>query len=215
MLRLKSFCFNPFQENTHLLYDDSGTAWIIDPGNSNRDENRELSDFISDRKLRPERLLLTHGHIDHILGNRFLFDAYGLKPEVHRDDLFFVERMKETAAMYGVTCEPSPVPEVFIEEGQELKLGEYDFQCIHTPGHSAGSVSFYNEANKLLICGDVLFAGSIGRTDLPGGDYETLMDSIVKKLIVLGDDVNVYCGHGPSTTIGAERLHNPFLTERV
>ncbi len=215
MLRLKSFCFNPFQENTYVLYDDNGAAWIIDPGNSNAAEHRELSEFIDGKKLTPERLLLTHGHIDHNLGNRYILETYSLKPEVHREDLFFIERMKETAAMYGVSCELSPVPEQFLDEGQVIKLGEHAFTCIHTPGHSPGSISFYNEANKLLIGGDVLFSGSIGRADLPGGDYDTLINSIMKKLIVLGDDVKVYCGHGPSTTIGAERRHNPFLAERV
>jgi hydroxyacylglutathione hydrolase len=215
MLRLKSFCFNPFQENTYVVYDDSGSALIIDPGNSNASEDNELKSFIDEHGLKPERLLLTHGHIDHVMGNRFIFDTYGLLPEVHRNDLFFLQRMKESAAMYGVSCEPSPLPEKFLEEDEEISLGEYTFRCIYTPGHSPGSLSFYCSRSRLLISGDVLFNGSIGRSDLPMGDHATLIASITDKLLVLGDDVRVYCGHGPSTTTGAERKSNPFLVSEV
>src|SRR5688572_11020244 len=116
MLRLKTFTFNPFQENTYLLYDDEGRAIVIDPGNSDASENRQLKQFIGDKKLKPERLLLSHAHIDHIMGNRFIYDTYGLLPEVHRSDLFFLEKMKESAAMYGISCEPSPMPKNYLEE---------------------------------------------------------------------------------------------------
>ena len=211
MLRLKSFCFNPFSENTYVLYNDDSEAWIIDPGNSTASENRELADFIEGQGLRPVRLLLTHGHIDHVMGNRFVFDRYGLKPVMHRDDLVFIDSIKQSAAMYGVSAEASPRPDEFIEADTILSLGNYTFQCILAPGHSPGSVCYYNSQNKLLIAGDVLFQGSIGRADLPMGDYDTLIASITGKLLPLGDDVKVYPGHGPSTTIGAERKSNPFL----
>lgn len=211
MLHLKSFTFNPFQENTYVLYDDQGNAFVIDPGNSNAEENKALSDFIDQKKLKLKRLLLTHAHIDHILGARYVFDVYGLLPEVHQNDLLFVDRMSQSAAMYGLNCEQSPAPGRFLNEGEKVVLGKYEFDCIFTPGHSPGSISFYNEENKLLISGDVLFRGSIGRSDLPMGDHETLIGSIKEKLLPLGDEVKVYSGHGPSTTIGHEKLNNPFL----
>jgi hydroxyacylglutathione hydrolase len=212
MIQIKSFTFNPFQENTYVVYDENKNAFIIDPGNSNNHEDTVLSSFISENGLRPLRLLLTHGHIDHIMGNRFVFETYGLLPEVHHDDLFFLERMMETAKMYGVNVEPSPLPAKFLLEDDEIKLGTEIFQCIYTPGHSPGSISFYNKSAGLLIGGDVLFNGSIGRSDLPMGDHQTLISSITGKLLVLGDEVKVYSGHGPETTIGRERKTNPFLT---
>lgn len=211
MLYLKSFTFNPFQENTYVVYNDEQEAWIIDPGNSNATENKLLVDFLAEKKLQPSRLLLTHAHIDHILGNAFVHEQWGLLPEVHEADVFFIDRLPETANMYGVPFEASPMAKHFLKEGDELMLGDYVFNCLHTPGHSPGSISFYNAENKLLISGDVLFQGSIGRSDLPMGDHETLIKSIKEKLLILTDDVKVYSGHGPSTTIGRERTHNPFL----
>lgn len=211
MLYLKSFPFNPFQENTYIIYDDEGTAYIIDPGNSNTTENEAVKDFIKEKNLTLKRLLLTHAHIDHVLGNKFIFDTYGLLPEMHKEEIYFIEKMQQTAAMYGVPSEQSPYAEKFIAEGDTVTLGKYEFECFHTPGHSPGSISFYNKENKLLIAGDVLFHGSIGRSDLPKGDHETLIHSIKSKLMVLDDDVKVYPGHGPATTIGYERKNNPFL----
>jgi hydroxyacylglutathione hydrolase len=212
MLYLKSFTFNPFQENTYVIYNDTLQAWIIDPGNSDSGENQQLKNFISDKGLTLQRLLLTHGHIDHVMGNRFIFDTYGLLPEVHEADLFFIKRMVESGAMYGVNCEASPMPEKYLKDGDVLKLGQYDFSCLFTPGHSPGSICFYNQENRLLIGGDVLFRESIGRSDLPMGDHETLINSIRNRLFALPDDVKVYNGHGVPTTIGHERLNNPFLT---
>ncbi|MBX3163092.1 MAG: MBL fold metallo-hydrolase [Bacteroidetes bacterium] len=211
MLYLKSFTFNPFQENTYVLYNNEKECFIIDPGNSTTSENDTLKNFISEKGLKPSRLLLTHAHIDHILGNKFVFDAYGLLPEVHKDDVYFIEKMPQSAALYGVPAEPSPFPKNYLNEGDKILLGNYEFLCIHTPGHSPGSISFFCKEQKLLIGGDVLFYGSIGRTDLPMGNHETLIKSIKEKLLPLGDDVSVYCGHGQSTTIGFEKMHNPFL----
>jgi hydroxyacylglutathione hydrolase len=211
MLYLKSFCFNPFQQNTYLLYNDRGKAFIIDPGNSTHTENEALKGFIEEKKLQPERLLLTHAHLDHVLGNRFVFDTYGLLPEVHPEDEFFIQRMAETAAMYALPCEPSPMPEKYLKHGQLISLGEYDFQCIHCPGHSPGSIAFFIPRQNLLISGDVLFRESIGRSDLPKGNHETLLRSIQTALFTLGDGVRVYSGHGPSTSIAHEKLHNPYL----
>lgn len=213
MLYLKSFTFNPFQQNTYVVYDETGTAFFIDAGNSNAAENEELAGFIASKNLKPQKLLLTHAHIDHVMGNSFIRDSYGLLPEVHRSELYFLENLEATARMYGVNCEPSPQPASFLEDKQQISLGEYIFECILAPGHSPGSICFYNEKNKLLLGGDVLFNGSIGRTDLPMGDHQQLLDSIRERLFVLPDETKVYCGHGPSTTIGHERKTNPFLND--
>jgi hydroxyacylglutathione hydrolase len=211
MLYLKCFCFNPFQQNTYLVYDDKGEAFIIDPGNFTSSENEELKKFISDKKLKLTRLLLTHAHIDHILGNKFIYDTYGLLPEVHKAELFFIEKMEHSSEMYGLKTDLSPMPEKYINEGDKIKLGEYTFDCLFTPGHSPGSISFYNAQNKILISGDVLFSGSIGRTDLPLSEPDKILESIKEKLFVLPDDVKVYSGHGASTTIGTEKEYNPFF----
>jgi hydroxyacylglutathione hydrolase len=212
MLYLKSFCFNPFQENTYVLFNEHRNAFIIDPGNSTAAENRQLKDFILQESLSVRRLLLTHAHIDHILGNRFVSEEFGLLPEVHMADQYFIEKMKESAALYGLTCDPSPLPTRFLKDGDLVDLDGEEFLCMHTPGHSPGSITFYNRKQKLLISGDVLFNGSIGRSDLPMGDHETLIRSINEKLMVLDEDTKVYPGHGPFTTIGREKTTNPFLT---
>lgn len=211
MLHLRSFTFNPFQQNTYVVYDDEGEAFFFDAGNSTSSENAELLGFIEEKKLAPRRLLLTHAHIDHVMGNKFIHEQFGLLPEVHKDELFFLENLGATAAMYGVSCEASPDPAAYLEDGQVLMLGKYKFECILAPGHSPGSICFYNEHNNVLIGGDVLFDGSIGRTDLPGGNHEQLLKSIRERLFVLPDNVKVYCGHGPATTIGKEKRYNPFL----
>lgn len=211
MLKLKSFTVNPFQQNTYLIWDSNNIAAIIDPGNSSNLENLMIKKFITENELKLNRLLLTHAHIDHIMGNKFIFDEYGLLPEVHEEDLFFIDAMKQTASMYGVNCEESPKPEKYLEANQIIELGELSINCIHTPGHSPGSITFYFDKEKVMISGDVLFNGSIGRTDLPKGDFDTLIDSIKNKLFPLGDDTKVYSGHGPVTTIGKEKISNPFL----
>lgn len=211
MLYLKTFTFNSFQENTYLVYDDKGEAIIFDPGNSNNTENSLVKNFIEEKKLCLSRLILTHAHLDHVLGNRFISDNYGLLPEVNENDLFLIEGMMQTANMYGVPAEESPMPEKFLHEGDKIKLGDYTFECLHTPGHSPGSICFYNAQNKFAIVGDVLFYGSIGRTDLPRGNHEDLLNSIREKLFILPDDVKIYSGHGPSTTIGFEKNNNPFF----
>jgi glyoxylase-like metal-dependent hydrolase (beta-lactamase superfamily II) len=211
MLKLKSFTVNPFQQNTYLIWDKNNIAAIIDPGNSSNLENQMIKKFISENNLKLERLLLTHAHIDHIMGNRFIFDEYGLLPEVHKEDVYFIDVMGKTAEMYGVPYDQSPQPEKFLEDKQVIELGELRFNCIFTPGHSPGSITFHFEKEKVMIAGDVLFHGSIGRTDLPRGDHGTLINSIKNKLLPLGDDIKVYSGHGPSTITGFEKLNNPFL----
>lgn len=211
MINVHYFAFGPFQENTYVLWDETKDCIILDPGNNNATENKKLSDFISQNNLNVKRLILTHAHIDHINGNKYVFDTYGLLPEVHKDDVYFIEKHTASANMYGLTVVQSPMPKEFIKEGDIINFGNSTLQTLHTPGHSPGSISYYNLEDKFIIGGDVLFYGSIGRSDLPMGDHDTLIKSIKEKLMPLGDDMKVYSGHGMPTTIGFERLNNPFL----
>jgi len=211
MITIHYFTFGPFQENTYVLWDETKECVIIDPGNNSETENKQLSDFISQNKLKPLRLILTHAHIDHINGNKYVFDTYGLLPEVHQDDVFFLERHLATANMYGFMIDPSPMAKAYIKEGDTIQFGNSTLNTVHTPGHSPGSITFYNQAEGFMISGDVLFYGSIGRTDLPLGNYDDLISSIKTKLIPLGDTMKVYSGHGQPTNIGFEKMNNPFL----
>ncbi len=214
MTTLKTFIFNPFQENTFVLYDDSKDCLIIDPGCHSSNEQSTLISFIRDENLNPVMLLNTHCHVDHIIGNRFIYETYGLKPILHRDDLQLLENGPQIATLFGFDMEPSPEPESFITEEDTIKFGNsQELQIIHTPGHSQGSVTFHHVAEKWMIAGDVLFLNSIGRTDFPESNHDDLMHSIIHKLFPLGDDITVHPGHGPSTTIGHEKRTNPFVLE--
>lgn len=211
MISVHYFAFGPFQENTYILWDETKECIVLDPGNSNASENKKLTDFITQNNLTLKRLILTHAHLDHISGNKYIFDTYGLLPEVHKDDLYFIEKQLATANMYGIPAEQSPMPNKYINEGDIVSFGNSSLKTLHTPGHSPGSISYYNLEDKFIIGGDVLFYGSIGRTDLPLGHHDTLIKSIKEKLFPLGDDMKVYSGHGMPTSIGFERTHNPFL----
>ena len=211
MINVHYFAFGPFQENTYVLWDETNESIILDPGNSTTTENKKLSDFISQKNLKVKRLILTHAHIDHINGNKYIFDTYGLLPEVHQNDVYFIENHLVSATMYGLQAEQSPMPKAFIKEGDVISFGNSTLQTLHTPGHSPGSISYYNLENKFIIGGDVLFYGSIGRSDLPMGNHDTLIKSIKEKLMPLGDEMKVYSGHGIPTSIGFERMNNPFL----
>jgi glyoxylase-like metal-dependent hydrolase (beta-lactamase superfamily II) len=213
MLNQKSFVFNLFSENTYILYLETGEAAIIDPGCNDSAENRKLADFISSNGLKPVLLLNTHAHIDHIFGNHFVYEKYGLKPYLHHADLQILEALEYSASFYGTTATASPMPEVFLNDGDFINLGDEKLEVIYAPGHSPGSVCFYSEKHKKLWGGDVLFRESIGRTDLPGGDFDTLAHYIHTCLFTLPDDVIIYSGHGPTTTIGHEKKHNPFVGE--
>jgi len=213
MLHQKSFVFNVFSENTYILYLESGEAAIIDPGNSDASENRKLADFIKSNELKPVLLLNTHAHIDHVLGNDFVHQNYGLLPQLHHADLQLLDALVYSAGFYGVNATASPKPGVILEDGNIVKLGEEELNVIFAPGHSPGSVCFYSEKHKILWGGDVLFRESIGRTDLPGGNFDTLSHYIHTKLFTLPDDVTVYSGHGVPTTIGHEKKYNPFVGE--
>ncbi len=210
------FEFNPFRENTYVLYDSSGECVIIDPGCFERTEKEELRSFIETRQLRPVYLLNTHAHIDHVLGNRFTADTWNLSPLMHRLDVPQLARIPQYAHIFGVeSLELPPEPEKFLEAGDQIRFGHTTLDVIFVPGHAPGHVAFVNHAEKYLIGGDVLFKGSIGRTDLPGGDMATLVQSIRKEFYVLPDDFVVYPGHGPETSIGEEKKYNPFVAEHL
>ena len=184
---------------------------IIDPGCNSTAEQQQLVDFIDSKGLKPVKLVNTHCHIDHILGNRFVAETYNLELMAHRGEIPVLSAGKMTSDMYAIKYDPSPEIAVFLEEGEKLDFGSTSMEILFTPGHSPASLSFFHAETKQLIAGDVLFDGSIGRTDLPGGDFDTLISNIKNKLFPLGDDVVVYPGHGPSTTIGKEKKFNPFL----
>ena len=214
MTHQKHFEFNAFAENTYILYNNHKEAAIIDPGCSTPEECKQLADFIKTEGLKPALLLNTHCHLDHILGNHFVYSEYGLAPLIHRNELILLQKLGEVAAFYGVEATPSPEPLRFIEEHEKITLGDITLDVIYAPGHSPGSICFYNEKEKKLWGGDVLFHESIGRTDLPGGDYDTLENNILTKLFVLPDDVEVFSGHGIPTIIGYEKVNNPFVGGR-
>lgn len=211
MLEIKTFAFNPFQENTYVLYDETKECVIVDPGCYDSGEEQQLEKFISENGLKPVMLINTHAHVDHVFGNHFVHARYRLKPLLHKADLKILESLMQVANMYGLKASPSPEPERFIDEGEQLKFGNTTLDLLFTPGHSPGSLCLYHKESANLIAGDVLFQLSIGRSDLPGGDHNTLINSIKSKLMNLPDDVKVYAGHGPSTTIGYERKNNPFI----
>ncbi len=215
MIQIRSFTFNPFQENTYVLSDESKECVIIDPGCYTEAEKHELEKYISDNGFTPVKLLLTHAHIDHVLGNNFLCGKYNLKIEMNVIEKDLLKSAELYGEMWGIKVEPSPAPEVFLEEGDVVKFGNSELRIIFTPGHSPGSICFYNEEQKIIIAGDVLFHGSIGRTDLPGGNHDELIKSIHEKVFPLGNEYIVYPGHGPSTTIAHEKKSNPFVGENA
>ena len=212
MIQVHQFTFNPFAENTFILFDETKKCIIIDPGCYSNDERIILSRFIQDNALEPVRLINTHCHIDHVFGNRYVAELYNLPLEIHKNEIPVLEAQSTVAQMYGIPdVQQSPDPSIFIEDHDIIQFGNSTLKVLLTPGHSPGSISFYSEENQFIISGDVLFQSSIGRTDLPGGDYNTLMESIFEKLMPLEDSVIVYSGHGDSTSIGVERKTNPFI----
>ena len=211
MTAIASFVFNPFQENTYVLYDETKECVIFDPGCHTSNEEEQLTEFIDSNGLTPVQLINTHCHVDHIFGNSFIAQQYGLKLAINELELPVLNSAVNHGAMFGVKVTPSPQPDIFLQEGDKVKFGNSELDVLFTPGHSPGEISFYCKDENFVIAGDVLFLQSIGRTDLPGGDYDTLIQSIKKKLFPLGDEVKVYSGHGPETSIGYEKVNNPFL----
>jgi hydroxyacylglutathione hydrolase len=213
MANVLQLTFNPFQENTYLIYDDTQECIILDPGCSTPEEQAELITEIDRLALRPVRLINTHCHIDHVLGNRFISNTFGLTLEAHQGEQPVLDSGLQVASMYHIPYDPSPAIGKFLTAGDLIQFGNTTLKAIFTPGHSPASLSFYCEKDRFLIAGDVLFKNSIGRYDLPGGNLNTLMKSIKEKLMILPDDVKVHSGHGPSTTIGEERRNNPYLVD--
>ncbi|MBG37644.1 MAG: MBL fold hydrolase [Flavobacteriales bacterium] len=211
-MQIQVFTFNQFFENTIIVFDKTKECVIIDPGCYTISEKDTLQKYISTNNLIPVKLINTHCHIDHILGNNFIAKTYDLELEMNANDMELIKSSNEIAQLYGFTdYEMSPLPKKFLNEGDTLEFGNSQFKILFTPGHAPGHISLYSEKDGLLISGDVLFNNSIGRTDLPGGNYDLLIESIKNKILTLNDNTIVYCGHGPSTTIGNERLNNPFL----
>jgi hydroxyacylglutathione hydrolase len=213
MLRCKVFTFSPVQENTYVLYNEQNKAIIIDPGCYFSAEQETLKKFIDDTGLHPERLLNTHCHLDHVFGNRWVHETWGLELWIHAGEEKMLAFAPQSGEKWGLPFRNYTGPLHFLEEGDTIQLGEDELQVILAPGHSPASLCFYCAKQDFLIGGDVLFRESIGRTDLPGGDHATLLSSIREKLFVLPDDTKVYPGHGIATTIGYEKRNNPFLQE--
>lgn len=210
MLTIKTFEFNPFQENTYLVFDEGREGIVIDPGCYEEEERQELATFIDANDLTIKLLINTHCHIDHVLGNYFIKEKYKVPLLLHRIEEPFLRAVKTYAPNYGFHQYQDTAPDGYLEEGDVVEIGNQKLAVLFVPGHSPGHVAFYHAESKSVIAGDVLFHHSIGRTDLPGGDFDTLINSIHHKLFLLPDDVVVYPGHGPTTTIGFEKNTNPF-----
>lgn len=211
MLVVKSFVFNPVEENTYLLYNEQGDCCIIDPGCYFPEERDELKTGIEKTGLNPVLLLNTHAHFDHIFGNRFVFNTWGLIPHLHAWEGPVFDNSEAAAVAWQMPFEGYKGPLEALEDGQRVRVGTDELLVMLTPGHSPGSVSFYCEKQAFVIGGDVLFRDSIGRTDLPGGDHRQLLETIRERFFSLPDDTTVYPGHGPITTIGYEKRNNPFM----
>lgn len=212
-MNIARLTFNPFQENTYVLWDDTGECAVIDAGNYGPREDERLAAFIADKGLKPVLALNTHGHIDHILGVPYVKNAFGAKFALRSEDNFLVESAPAHGGLYGFKISEIPVPDIDLKDMDEVRFGDTTLKIIHTPGHTPGHVSFYEPRTKTLFSGDTLFRESIGRTDLPGGDYGWIMRSIIDRILPLGEEVKIYPGHGPDSTLGHEMLYNPFITE--
>jgi len=211
MLTVQSFTFSPVSENTYVVYNEKGNAIIIDPGCYFSEEQRTLQTFIETKKLTPVQLINTHCHLDHVFGNKWVYKTYGLELHLHPQEKQVLDFAPQSAQRWGLSIDNYTGPLHFIDEDTVISLDDDQFSVLLTPGHSPGSLSFYCEKQGFIISGDVLFKESIGRTDLPGGDFDTLITSIQTKLFTLPPTTLVYNGHGSTTTIGHEIKNNPYL----
>ncbi|MEO8414479.1 MAG: MBL fold metallo-hydrolase [Ginsengibacter sp.] len=211
MFQIKVLTFNPVQENTYVLYNEHNECIVIDPGCYFEEEKEELASFIEAKQLLPKILLNTHCHLDHVFGNKFIAEEYQLTLQLHKEEEPVLQMAPASGLMFDLPFDNYTGELVFLKEGDFVSLRDDNLEVIHAPGHSPGSICFYCEKQQFIIGGDVLFFNSIGRTDLPGGSYESLVRNIREKLFNLPNDVKVYPGHGPATTIGEEKKNNPFV----
>ncbi|MGC4101676.1 MBL fold metallo-hydrolase [Ferruginibacter sp.] len=211
MLKIRSFVFSPIQENTYLLYDEFKNCAIIDPGCYFDAEKDELTQFIQQMGLQPKMLLNTHCHLDHVFGNKYIAETYGLVVQTHEKEKPVLDFAPTSGLMYNLPFDNYTGELQYLQQGDKMLIGADELGVIEAPGHSPGHICFYCKAQNFIIGGDVLFNRSIGRTDLPGGNHEQLIKSIREKLFVLPDETVVYSGHGPTTTIGEEKRENPYL----
>jgi hydroxyacylglutathione hydrolase len=212
MLKVKKFTFNPFSENTYIVYDDSNECVIIDPGCFTSDEENILDNYITENQLKPVMLWHTHSHLDHVFGSSFVSKKYGIDLWIHKEDLQTLSSFETVCNMYGLPVNNiPPAANHFFDLEKGISFGNSKLEIRFVPGHAPGHVVFISNDSNFIINGDCLFDGSIGRTDLPGGNHQLLLDSIKKELFTLNDGLIVYCGHGPETTIGKEKSSNPFL----
>ncbi len=215
MLKIKSFTFNPFEENTYIVYDEHGEGVLIDPGCYEPEEERELDKFLQAQHIELTHLLNTHCHVDHVLGNQWAKDKYGLELWIHQNEMPVLKSVEVYAPSYGFTKYQSSVNDHFLEEGQEIKVGTGKLKVIFVPGHAPGHVVFYDKESNQAICGDTLFRRSIGRTDLPGGDHELLLKKIKEELFTLPDETILHPGHGTHTQVAFEKEYNPFVGKQA
>jgi glyoxylase-like metal-dependent hydrolase (beta-lactamase superfamily II) len=211
MLGVKAFTFSPVQENTYVLYNEKAQCCIIDPGCYFPEEKQELKNAIEKAGWKPVLLLNTHCHLDHVFGNQFIYDTWGLKLHIHEKEKPVLDFAPQSGIMWQLPFDNYAGPLGYLKEGSAIQIGDERLEIRFTPGHSPGSISFYHEAGGFIIGGDVLFNGSIGRTDLPGGDFDVLIKSIQTEFFTLPDETKVYSGHGPVTTVGFEKMNNPFV----
>ncbi|WP_159478302.1 MBL fold metallo-hydrolase [Chryseobacterium sp. 18068] len=211
MFQIQAFVFNFASENTYVLFNENKNAWLIDPGNMNEQETQAISNFITENNLKIEKILLTHAHIDHVLGLQWAFDTFKVPVTMHQEDQEVLDMLQASGTRFGFQIPAVKVDPEYINEGDELDFDGEKFKIYHVPGHSPGSVVYHNETQKFMISGDVLFEGSIGRTDLYKGNYDQLIEGIKTKLFVLDEETQVLSGHGNPTTIGFEKQYNPFL----
>ena len=211
MLKIKSFTFNPYQENTYLIFDDSKEAVIIDPGNYEAYENESISKFIDENKLQLKKIILTHCHLDHCLGNKYLNQKYGAELLIPFDERDLYKNVENIATLFGFPNYSHLDENKYLKEKDKIEFGNIKLDVLFLPGHSPGHLAFYCKKENICFSGDVLFYNSIGRTDLPGGDYDTLINSIKNKLFLLNPDTIIYSGHGPKTILKNEMKNNPFL----
>jgi glyoxylase-like metal-dependent hydrolase (beta-lactamase superfamily II) len=215
MIKIKTFVFNPFMENSYLLYDDTGEGMIIDPGCYEKHERDTLLKFIDDHSIKITALVNTHCHIDHVLGNQFVKNTFNIKLSIHKESVEVLKSNEVVAPAYGLHQYESSEADILLSESEMISFGKHDLEILYVPGHAPGHIALFHRAQGVCICGDVIFQGSIGRTDLPGGDMNTLLRSIHDKIFPLGDQVVLYPGHGPKTEVGIEKISNPFCRLRA